>query len=106
MRTTKDMDYIYSNGEEAILIEGIQKDTRAEIISQFVSCRKERKMTQADLAKRAGIPRPNITRFESGNYNPSLEMMVRIASALGMRLQLGLEAEAELEAVIEGKSAQ
>lgn len=47
-------------------------------------------MTQAKLAKRAGIPRTNITRFESGNYNPSLEMLVRIAAALGMTLQVQL----------------
>ena len=47
-------------------------------------------MTQAELAKRAGIPRTNITRFESGNYNPSLEMLVRIAAALGMTLQVQL----------------
>ena len=47
-------------------------------------------MTQAELAKRAGISRTNITRFESGNYNLSLEMMVRIAAALGMTLQVQL----------------
>ena len=50
-------------------------------------------MTQAELAKRAGIPRTNITRFESGNYNPSLEMLVRIAAALGMTLQVQLMAK-------------
>ena len=50
-------------------------------------------MTQAELAKRAGIPRSNITRFESGNYNPSLEQLVRIAAALGMMLQVQLVAK-------------
>ena len=48
-------------------------------------------MTQEELARRSGISRPNIARFESGNYNPSLEMMVRIAAALGMRLQISME---------------
>ena len=47
-------------------------------------------MTQAELARRAGVPRTNITRFEGGSYNPSLEMMVRIAAALGMKLQIEL----------------
>ena len=47
-------------------------------------------MTQAELAKRAGLPRSNITRFESGSYNPSLELLVRIAAALGMSLQMQL----------------
>lgn len=38
------------------------------------------------MARRAGVPRTDITRFEGGTYNPSLEMMVRIAAALGMEL--------------------
>ena len=53
--------------------------------------RKEKGMTQADLVKRAGIPRTNITRFESGNYNPSLEMMVKVALALGVKLEVNLK---------------
>ena len=48
-------------------------------------------MTQADLARRTGIARPNITRFESGDYNPSLEFMVKIAAALDMHLELRLQ---------------
>ena len=50
-------------------------------------------LTQAELAKKAGVPRSNITRFESGNYNPSLELLVRIAAALGMTLQMRLIAK-------------
>ena len=50
-----------------------------------------KKMTQEQLAQRTGISRPNISRFESGNYNPSLEMMVRIAEALEMNLNIKLE---------------
>lgn len=95
MRTTKDMDYIYTDGNEAVLIEAVQKNTRADVIQKFINCRKSKKMTQADLARRAGIPRPNITRFESGTYNPSLEMMVRIAAALDMRLMIQLEDKPE-----------
>lgn len=60
------------------------------MIDQYISYRKELGMTQAELARRAGVPRTNITRFESGSYNPSLEMMVRIAAALGMKLQIEL----------------
>ena len=90
MRTTKNMDYIYTDDEQAVLIEALQKNTRETIIRQFVQCRKGQKMTQADVARRTGIPRTNITRFESGRYNPSLEMMVKIAAALGMKVQLNL----------------
>lgn len=84
------MDYIYTSGEQEIIIEVEQRDTRHSVIDQYVQCRKLQGMTQAELAKRAGIPRSNITRFESGNYNPSLEQLVRIAAALGMMLQVQL----------------
>ena len=50
-------------------------------------------MTQAELARRAGVPRSNITRFECGSYNPSLELLVRIAAAMGMTLQMQLVAK-------------
>ena len=87
------MDYIYTSGEQEIIIEVEQRDTRHSVIDQYVQCRKLQGMTQAELAKRAGIPRSNITRFESGNYNPSLEQLVRIATALGMMLQVQLVAK-------------
>lgn len=91
MRTTKDMDYIFDVDGTEILIEVQQKDIRKYVIEQYVKCRKEKKITQEQLSQRTGISRPNISRFESGNYNPSLEMMVRIAEALEMNLNIKLE---------------
>lgn len=87
------MEYSYSFGEQKIVIETEQRSTRQAIIEQYVRCRKLQGMTQAELARRAGIPRTNITRFESGNYNPSLEMLVRIAAALDVSLQVQLTAK-------------
>lgn len=87
------MDYIYTSGEQKVIIEAEQKNTRRSVIEQYVQCRKMHGMTQAELAKRTGIPRSNITRFESGSYNPSLELLVRIAAALGMNLQVQLTAK-------------
>nr|WP_294469523.1 helix-turn-helix transcriptional regulator [uncultured Sellimonas sp.] len=87
------MDYIYTSGDQKILIEMEQKSTRQSIVEQYVQCRKMQGLTQAELAKKAGVPRSNITRFESGNYNPSLELLVRIAAALGMTLQMRLIAK-------------
>ena len=90
MRTTKDMDYIFDLDGNEITIEERQIKIRKEVIEQYVACRKGRKMTQDELARRTGISRPNISRFESGNYNPSLEMMVRMAAALDMTLDVKL----------------
>lgn len=84
------MDYVFTLDNQEILIEGLQKETREQVIGNYVKCRKDKKLTQENLARLSGISRPNITRFESGKYNPSLEMMVRIAAAMDMELQISL----------------
>ncbi len=84
------MDYVFTLDNQEILIEGLQKETREQVIGNYVKCRKDKKLTQENLAQLSGISRPNITRFESGKYNPSLEMMVRIAAAMDMELQISL----------------
>lgn len=86
----KAMDYVFTVDNEEVLIEGLQKDTRTRTIQTYVKCRKEQNMTQERLAKQSGISRPNITRFESGHYNPSLEMLVRIAAAMDMEVEVHL----------------
>lgn len=86
----KAMDYVFTSDNQEILIEGLQKETRAQVIGNYIKCRKDKKLTQDNLAQLSGISRPNITRFESGKYNPSLEMMVRIAAAMDMELQVSL----------------
>lgn len=43
---------------------------RYELISQIIDARKAQNMTQAELAKLVGTQKSNISRLESGNYNP------------------------------------
>ncbi len=42
-------------------------------------CRAERRITQADLAKKLGVARSTIVKIEKGNYNPSLEIAFKLA---------------------------
>ncbi len=46
--------------------------------------RKAAGLTQAELARRTGIHRPNIARVEAGRHTPSLETLARLASAIGV----------------------
>lgn len=41
-------------------------------------------LTQAELAKRTGIHRPNIARVEAGRHTPSLETLAKLSSAMGV----------------------
>ena len=85
------MDYIIMENGEKILLETQQKVTIQRTVDIYKKYRKELGLTQSELVKRAGISQPNITRFESGNYNPSLEFLVKIAGAMGKKVKVTLE---------------
>ena len=85
------MDYIIMENGEKILLETQQKVTIQRTVDIYKQYRKELGLTQSELGKRAGISQPNITCFESGNYNPSLEFLVKIAGAMGKKVKVTLE---------------
>ena len=85
------MDYIIMENGEKILLETQQKVTIQRTVDIYKQYRKELGLTQSELGKRAGISQPNITRFESGNYNHSLEFLVKIAGAMGKKVKVTLE---------------
>ena len=57
-----------------------------DIIKQIIKARAEQGITQKELAERIGIRQSNISRLESGNYNPSLDFLKKVASGLGKEL--------------------
>ena len=73
-------------------VEAEYEDLRPqyELVSQFITARNEEGLSQEDLAKRTGIARSNISRLESGNYNPSLEFIERVAKGLGREIHIEL----------------
>lgn len=84
------MDY-YLN-DEHILIER-QKSVRKNIAIQYMRARKMQNLTQEELADRLHVKRPNISRFESGEYNPTIDTLVKMADCLGMNLIIELKEE-------------
>lgn len=84
-------DYILKVDKDLeIVIEKKQKDVRKDVISQYISCRKNLQMTQTDIANILGTKRPNITRFENGTYNPTLDFLVKVAESMGKELEIKL----------------
>lgn len=61
---------------------------RYEIIEQIIQARKDQNMTQSELAKLVGTQKSNISRLESGNYNPSLDFLIKVARSLGKELSI------------------
>src|SRR5256884_9580646 len=50
----------------------------------LLSLRHARTLTQEALAKAAGVPRSTIANLESGEGNPSLAVLVKVANSLGV----------------------
>lgn len=83
------MDYIIDLDDEKMLIE-IVNDKKKDVSRMYNAMRKEMHLTQAQVAEAMDAGRPDISRFESGRYNPTLELMVRYAYALGCDLKIEL----------------
>ena len=73
----------------------IKKNTqltpRYEIVELLKTARKAQDITQEDLAQRVGTKKSNISRFESGRYNPSLDFLIKVSNSLGLQLQITLK---------------
>lgn len=61
---------------------------REEVASQLRSIRKSCCMTQQDVAERAMTQKSNISRMESGRYNPTLDFMVKVAGSMGKEVHI------------------
>jgi transcriptional regulator with XRE-family HTH domain len=59
-----------------------------EIIDQILLLRKERNLTQRELAELINTTQSCIARLESGNYNPSLQFLQKIADACGKKIEI------------------
>ena len=59
-----------------------------DIIDAMIKARKEKGITQKQLSELTGISQADISRIENGTRNPSLEMIKRLATGMGMRLKL------------------
>ncbi|MFV0635709.1 helix-turn-helix domain-containing protein [Mitsuokella sp.] len=59
-----------------------------EIIQAMIDARKDAGLTQQELAKRTGIAQSDISKLESGNANPSLRTLRRLAAGMGKKLHI------------------
>jgi transcriptional regulator with XRE-family HTH domain len=66
----------------------IMKEWRRNIIARITQARTAKGLTQAQLAEMLQTHRSNISRFESGGHNPSLDFLLRVAAVLELELDL------------------
>jgi ribosome-binding protein aMBF1 (putative translation factor) len=59
-----------------------------EIVMQIIKARIEQNLSQKELAEKVGTKQAHISRLESGEYNPSLKFLKKIAKGLGKELHI------------------
>ncbi|MBQ6441030.1 MAG: helix-turn-helix transcriptional regulator [Lachnospiraceae bacterium] len=62
--------------------------SRQEVVRELKRIRQQKEMTQQELAELMGTQKSNISRLESGRYNPSLDFLIRIFECLGKTVSL------------------
>jgi DNA-binding XRE family transcriptional regulator len=82
------------------LIEDIEAEAKAEgtedelremrrefsIASQLMTLRREKKLTQKQLAQASGIPQSEISRIETGEANPTYATLSALAEPFGVKV--------------------
>lgn len=62
-----------------------------ELASQIIAARLKQGLTQAELAAKIGTQQSAIARLESGTYNPSIQLLAKVAAATHSHLSVTLQ---------------
>ena len=73
---------------EGILIKNLPVPENADIADALLAARAIAGISQSELAARTGINQSDISKIERGVSNPSVSTLKRLASGLGLDLQI------------------
>ena len=82
------MDYYVNNENNSHLIETHKIQFREHLIDQYIALRKAKGLSQEQVANLTGIARTNIVRIESKRNTPTIEVLLKLADALNMELEI------------------
>ena len=63
-------------------------NTVNELIDKIKVIRKEKRLSQMELAKKCFVPQSTIGRIENRSMNPSIETLINILDALNIEIEL------------------
>ena len=93
----KDMSKYFKNflneqlKDEEFRKEYERLEAEFQIIKEIVEARKDKNITQKELADLTGITQGDISKIENGNANPSLKTLKELADAFGKKLVISFE---------------
>lgn len=73
-------------------VAGAYQELRPEflLIQKLIVKRQKHGLSQSALAKKMGTKQSAISRFESGDYNPSLQFLFKVADALDAKIKISV----------------
>ena len=77
--------------DEEFINEYERLKPRYDLISQIIEARVDQNITQEELALRIGTQKSNISRLESGSYNPSLDFITKVVKGLGKEVHIEIK---------------
>jgi ribosome-binding protein aMBF1 (putative translation factor) len=66
-------------------------EPRFAVVRQLIELREKHGWSQRDLAERAGMKQPQLARLETGQVEPKLDTLQRLAKAMNSRLTIRFE---------------
>ncbi|KJS15140.1 MAG: XRE family transcriptional regulator [Peptococcaceae bacterium BRH_c4b] len=76
------------NSNPEVLRELKENEVEYQLVREMLRLRQENNLTQKDLAELVHTRQSNISRLESGTYNPSVQFLDKIAKATGKKLKI------------------
>jgi len=66
------------------VVEEVSEKVAQALLASLLEARQKAGFSQAEVARRMGVPQPVIVRLESGTHSPTLSTMARYAAAIGV----------------------
>ena len=85
------MEYLITSGDIELIVESQRRNICEELVEQLKEHRLSRGMSQQDVANISGIKRPNIARLEACTTTPTIDILIKYATAIGYKLTFSLE---------------
>ncbi len=85
-RADEESTFVTRDWQKAI-VPSVEEPIAAALAANVRQLRLARGLTQEQLAKISGVPRPTWAHLESGGANPTLAVLVRVATALQVSIE-------------------
>ena len=78
----------YNDDDNVSPAERAKIEFEVELIGKLIEAREEKGMTQAQLAKAAGVKQSAVARLESLKATPQIDTLLKVLTPMGYKLEI------------------